>query len=94
MASSGGEPSPDKGAASPGGRIEVKKIASNRMLATQRSNAAVLKFQPGRVIEPDTNIVIRAYSYDTSLVDGMTFREGESHNWDIISQDFVLGVGN
>ena len=46
------------------------------------------------MIEPDTSIVKKAYDYDTSLVDGMYFRDDLSHNWGVISQDFVIGSGN
>ena len=88
------EASPEKGAANQN-RADVKNISSNRLAVTRRAKTNNgLDFMQGRVIEPDTNIVYRAYSYDTSLVDGMTFREDDSHSWDIISQDFVLGVGN
>ena len=41
----------------------------------------------GIVIQPDTSIVQRAYDYDTSLVDGMYFKDegDEGHDWGVIS---------
>ena len=54
--------------------IEVKNISSTHIAVTQRTQDPH-KFQAGKVIEPDTSIVKRAYSYDTSLVDGMHFRD-------------------
>lgn len=78
--------------------FEIKNTPSRTLItASQVKTSSVdspFQLQPGRVVEPDTNIVKRAYKYDTSLVDGMNFKDDFSHNWGVITQDFVIGNSN
>ena len=66
-----------------------KKFQSKHIPLAQHhhQNDNMRTILPGKVIEPDTSIVERAYKYDTSLVDGMYFEHEEgdvNHNWGVI----------